>query len=110
MSPLYLEICGPNRNWIKVGEVRPGDPPGSISDNKSDGSRDVYMFGCLPDDSKSVIYRSRAGLDIEIGPMRDLTTTGADIVTVLRRVDEPYKMEIKTDKSPEPRQVRFTHI
>ena len=53
MSPLNLEIYSPNRTWIKVAEIRRGDLPGSISDNKSDGSRDVYMFGCLPDDSKS---------------------------------------------------------
>lgn len=110
MSPLNLETYGPNMNWIKIGEVEPGDPPGSMSNNKPDGSRDIYIFECLPDDSKSVIYRSRAGLDTEIGPVRALTTTGADIIKEIKRGDEPYEMKIKTDKSPEPRQIRFTHV
>ena len=110
MSPLNLEIYSPNRTWIKVAEIRRGDLPGSISDNKSDGSRDVYMFGCLPDDSKSVIYRLKAGLDKEIGPLRAITTKGVDIVTEIRRGDKPYKMEIKTDKSHQTRKIRFTHI
>lgn len=110
MSPLKLEIYGPNKNWIKVAEVRQRDLPGSISDNKSDGSRDVYIFECLQDDSKSVIYRSKAGVDTEIDSLRAITTAGVDIVAEIRRGDKPYKMEIKTDKRSEPRQIRFTHI
>jgi hypothetical protein len=110
MTPLKLEIYTQNKNWIKVGELRAGDQPGSVSDNKPDGSRDVYMFECSPDDSKSTIYRSKAGIDTEIGPMRTLTTVGAEVIKELKRGGDPYEMRIKTDKSPEARLIRFTHV
>jgi hypothetical protein len=67
MSPLRIEIYNPELSrWIQVGEVKPGDPSGSISDNKPDGTRDIYLFECAPDNSKSTIYRSGLGLDTEV--------------------------------------------
>jgi len=107
--PLKLEIYGPDGSWIEIGKVKPGDLPGSISDNKPDGSRDIYIFGCLLDDSKSVIYRSKAGLDGEIGLVRVLTSADLETVAELKRGDT-HEMRIKTDRSPEERRIRFTHI
>lgn len=85
MAPLTLEMHVPAKGWIKIGEARPGDPTGSISDNKPDGSRDIYMFVCLPDDSKSVIYHSRGGVDTEMGPLRVVSPTGVDIIKELKK-------------------------
>lgn len=67
MSPLRVEVYNPGaKRWFLTGEVKPGGPPGSISDNKLDGSRDVYIFWCAPDDSQSTIYRSGFGVDVEL--------------------------------------------
>jgi len=112
MAPLSLEVYNTGeKRWVQLSYVNPGDRIGSISSNKPDGSRELYLFECSPDDSKSLIYRSESGLDIEIerGVLREALTTGLEVVKELRRGDEPYMLLIKTDKSPEFRQVRFAH-
>jgi hypothetical protein len=89
MAPLLLEIYNANKkNWIKVGEVKPGDPPGCLSDNKPDG-RYIYVFECFPDDSESVIYRSKFGVDIEIGQMRAFATLSLEVVKELQKGEKP---------------------
>lgn len=113
MSPLRIEVYNPERNsWIQAGEVKPGDPPGSISSNKPDGSRDVYMFDCAPDDSKSTIQRSGFGVDAELaeGRLRAVVPDPSRLEVVKElKPGESYEMTIKTDRSPQPRQIRFTH-
>ncbi len=109
---LLIEVYG-NGRWNRVGNICPGDPSGSMSDNKPDGKRELYLFECTLDGSESRIYRSRAGLDREFmaGQLRESTIiNGLEVVKVLKRRDEPYILEIKTDGSPEPRRVRFTHV
>jgi len=63
----------------------------------------------LQDGSKSVIYRSIAGFDTEVGSMRVLTTEGAEVVKELKDGNEPYVLNVRTDKSPEQRCIRFKH-
>lgn len=111
MSPLRVEIYNPEaRNWIKIGEVKPNDLPGSISDNKSDGSRDVYMFECAADNSKSTIYRSGFGADIDLGSMRVVSPDPSQLEVVKElNKNESFEMVVKTDKSPGPRRIRFSH-
>lgn len=114
MAPLSVEVYNPAaRRWVKAGpDVKPGDPPGSISDNKPDGSRDIYMFECAQDDSQSTIYHSGFGLDTELegGKLRAVVTDPSrlEIVKELGK-GESFEMTIKTDKSPNPRKIRFTH-
>ena len=111
MPPLHIEVFHPtNKNWVRVGEIHPTDPKGSMSDNKSDGNRDVYMFGCEPDDSKSTIYRSGAGVDTEVGVFREISMDPSrlEVVRELRN-GESYEMDVNTDKSPEKKKVRFIH-
>lgn len=113
MSPLRIEAYNSERSrWIQVGEVKPGDPPGSISDNKSDRTRDIYLFGCAPDNSKSIIYRSGLGLDTEVerGRLRVIMPDPSRLEIVKElNPGESYEMTIKTDRNAEPRQIRFTH-
>ncbi len=110
MASLTLEVYATADEWKKIGELKPGDPIGSISNNKPNGTRDIYMFECLPDGSKSIIYRSKAGIDIEYGLTRMVTTEGAEVIKELRIGDEPYIMEVSTDRSPKSRrQIRFTY-
>ncbi len=111
MSPLNIEVYNPdargNEGWVRVGEVQPRDPPGSMSDNQPDGTRDVIMFKCEPDDSKSTISKANFGADTEWGRFRAITDTGFEVVKELTK-GESFEMAVKTDASPTPRRVRFT--
>lgn len=110
MSPLKLKIFRERQGgWVTIGDVKPGDRPGSISDNKADGARDVYVFKCSEDDSKSTIYRSEGGVDTEKGDIRTvIPLEGLTIVKELKK-GESYEIEVKTDVSKEPRKIRFSH-
>ncbi len=109
MSPLKVERYSSTLgDWGELGEVLPHDPPGSLSDNKPDGTRDLYVFTCEPDDSKSTLYRSKAGVDTRWGRFRAFDSTGLEIVKELQR-GESVELTVKTDNSPKLIQYRFTH-
>lgn len=111
MSPLNIEVFKPdarvNEGWIRVGEVQPHDSPGSMSDNQPDGTRDIYMFKCEPDDSKSTISKANFGADIEQGRIREIIDTGFVLVKELTK-GESFEITVKTDVSSTSRRVRFT--
>lgn len=110
MAPLNIEVYNPARSeWINVGELKPGDRPGSMSQNKPDGTREVYLFECAQDDSHSSIYRSELGVDTEIVDARLVGTEGLEVVSELKSGDKPYILTVGTDISPQRRIVRFTH-
>jgi len=107
--PLKIEVY--TEVWTTIGYLNPGDRPGSISDNKPNGSRDIYLFECSEDGSSSAIYRSGLGLDSEISVIREVITdfSKLEIVKTLKKDEEPYVMRVKTDKSLVERKLRFTH-
>lgn len=108
--PLRLELRDPNNahRWIVVGTLMPGQPSGSVSNNTPEG-RDIYLFACLEDGSKSVIHKSDMGVDIETAQVREIVNlTGFSVVKELRE-GETYEMDIRSDQSPETRHIRFTH-
>ena len=110
MAPLELEVQNQQtKQWTKAGEVKPGDRPGSISDNTQQG-RQVYLFSCKSDDSGSIIYRSKFGVDVDLSNTTRLVEnlTGFETVKELIR-GESFEITVKTDRSPEPRKIRFTH-
>lgn len=107
VMPLKVELYT-GENWIEYAEFLPGSPLRFVANRKADGTREVYLFQCLPDDSKSVIYRSVSGLDTEAGSVRILSTADAEIVKELKKIDEPYEMEVQTDKIKLKN--RFTHV
>lgn len=111
MSPLRVEVLNQQNQWVQVGsEIKPGGPVGSISNNKHNGTREIYLLSCAPDNSKSIIYRSGFGTDIDLGPQREvlLALDKLEVVKELKK-GESYEMFIKTDRSPEPRKIRFSH-
>lgn len=109
MSPLRIEVLGPSGDqWFKVGEVKPGDPAGSVSQNLPDGGREVYVFSPEPDDSKSTISKSVGGIDIVAPTRRDIFTEGLEPVTTLTN-GESYTLSLRSDASPARRIIRFTH-
>lgn len=110
MSPLNIEVYNPQRtDWVKVQELNPGDSSDSISQNKPDGQREVYLFQCEPSGEESVIYRSRAGFDVANQRSRVVNTTGLEEVARLKD-GESHQLSVKTDVSDTERLVRFTHL
>ena len=109
MPPLFVEMRPKGSNtWIKMPTLGPNDRPGSLSDNKPK-RRDIYIFGCSPDDTFSRILRPKAGVDVEVGGIRAFSSTEPfDFVEMLRKGDS-YELEIK---SPSGKEVtfRFKHI
>lgn len=105
--PSLLEVYDKDR-WVTVGCMLPGERPGSVSDNQPRG-RDVYIFECALDDSRSMLYRSRFGIDMDDSSTRRIDAAGREVVKELVK-GESYETTIKTDKSPEPRRIRFRHV
>jgi hypothetical protein len=89
--------------------AKPGDPPCSLSNNKPDGSSEIILFGCFPDDSKTIIVRSRAGIDIEFDSIREVRSVPGAL-EVIRELNhgESFEMDIVTDSGAK-RRIRFTH-
>lgn len=110
MSPLYIEVLHPIDNrWLKVGQINPKDRPGSLSHNREDGKREMYVFSCADDDLKSVIYKSGFGTDSESGITRTISDfSRPEIIKELKK-GESFEMKIKNDKSPEAMTLRFSH-
>ena len=112
MPPLEIEAYHKGREvWVKSAEVKPGDPPGSISDNKPNGKRDIYMFECITDDSKSTIYRSVLGLDLESAKGERTVffdPSKREVVKELAK-GESHEITVFTDKARQASLLRFTH-
>lgn len=68
------------------------------------------MFDCAPDNSKSTIYRSGFGADVDFGAIRAVVPDPSRL-EVVRELGkgESFELEVKTDRSSEPRKIRFTH-
>ena len=112
MPPLEIEIYHEGKKiWVKAGEIKPGDRPGSISDNKPTGKRDIYILECARDDSKSTIYRSVFGLDLESSEEERTIFFDRSKREVLRELakGESFEMTVRTDKVRQATQFRFTH-
>ena len=107
--PLKVEVYA-NNKWIGLLMLKPGDRPGSISDIASSSIRDVYIFECKEDGSLSTVYKSLAGVDVADERIREIHSAGQRLIRVLGRGDEPYEMTITTERSSEPRKIRFTHV
>lgn len=109
MSPLNIEAFNSKKGeWVRVAELKSGDPPGSISQNMPDGRREVYLFECAEDDSESIIKKSKGGIDVVTPAMRMIVSEG--MVEIARLKDgEVYSFSIKTDTSSERRLIRFAH-
>lgn len=113
MSPLRIEAYrGDTSEWVSVGEVKPTDPPGTMSNNLPDGRREIYHFSCASDDSNSVIRKLPFGIDIANDQQRIISESQierAEVEATLKKGGEPYKISIKTDKNPQRIIFRFTH-
>lgn len=108
MSPLKVEIYSSSSEaWRLVAELNADDLNGSISDNLADGTRNIYMFGVNKTGRSAFIARSILGLDVERGAQRVVDSSGFETIALLKS-GESYEMDVKTDRSPEPRKIRFS--
>ena len=109
MSPCEVEIRPRGEEeWLKFNAIKPGDPPGSISD-VSKGQRDIYLFDCAPDNSKSTIYRSRLGVDWVVDEATRVVTPleDVDVIKELKK-GESFELEVTTERGHSGT-FRFTH-
>lgn len=109
MSPLEIDVLSPQGDkWIRKAKVMPGKN-GSMSHNKSDGSRVIYLFECKPGDNESEISISKLGVDIVTSKIREIRSVDIRVVATLK--DEESKvLVIKTDVSSTAKAVRLTHL
>lgn len=112
--PLRIEAYAEGRGiWIKVGEIGPDDPAGTLSNTLPDRTREIYRFFCAPDGMQSEVQRLPFGVDVEVGALRVLEADDveeAEVVARLKAGDDPYRLMVKTDVSSQRRLLRFTHI
>lgn len=92
--PLILEVSADGSGWRRAATLNPGDPEGSICDNRDDG-RDVLMFRCEP--RRSVIRRSSGGVDFEVGPERVIMPLGLEELAVLAD-GESFERDVTTGR------------
>lgn len=97
MPPLSLSVKTGDGNWKEFGVLRPGNRPGSISDNTPEGRREVYVFACWPDDSRSVVSRSAGGADAATDDARRIISAGFEVVKVLRKGESQVLELHRTD-------------
>ena len=110
MAPLIAEAFDPRKEeWVTFATLKPGDRPGSMSNNLPEG-REVILFECAKDDSYSTVRKSRAGVDFNpIEAIRSVVpSAGFDVLATLKD-GESFEMDIKTDISAAPKKIRLTH-
>jgi hypothetical protein len=107
--PLLLEVYNPHlKTWVEAGRVSPGDPPGSMSNNTLDGSRELYIFECAVDDSTSTIYVVPGKGDVATTHVRAVLNNRQEwLVFKKLRKNQVLELTVKTDRSPQSRKLRF---
>ena len=102
MATLYLEAYDPERGgWIVAGTLRPGERPGSLSDNTPEG-RVTYTYALAADGRHATIGHTAVGLLYRDGSV----ATFADVVRTLGPGEE-HEMEITSDVGRKRQRVRF---
>ena len=83
--PLLIQIKK-GATWVDLATLKPGDNPGSISDNLPE-KRELYVFKCSGDDLYSVLLRSKQGIDVESQSARVILSKDFETVRTLRKGD-----------------------
>lgn len=104
---LKLDLSLPGGPWMPFGEIKPADPTASMSNNLPDGTRELIIMSCAPDDSHSIIERSPENLDMKRGPSREIWATHTELIAILKD-GEAHQMEICPDRGVRT-QLRLTH-
>lgn len=86
---VVVETLTAGGEWMGIGQIRPGDPLGSMSTTEPGEGRQILSFGW--DGIVPGVWRSRGGADVEVGAARLLFTSGLDRIADLR--DGPYECD-----------------
>lgn len=99
-----------NGEWLTLGIQPAGVRPATISDNKPNGRRDVYVTQCFKD--HATIRRLRYGVDIEQGNVRIIDPTELAEAELIKRLEcgEHYEMALKPDRAPVERRIRYVCV
>lgn len=96
-------------DWVQVGEVNWGDRDGTLSNNRPDGGRDIYLFGIDMIKRTGFVKRAIGGVDMANPDLRVVESLGFEPIAELGD-GESYETEIITDGSRgQPRRVRLTY-
>jgi hypothetical protein len=97
MGELLLQLKNRQGDWTTAHRAKPGDPPGSLSNNTPDGGREIYIAECLADHAR--IYRSIGGADFlqEEGAKRNIMSVGKELLATLR-AGEIYEIHVSPDR------------
>ena len=95
-------------SWKEIAVLKPGDQPGSMSNLKEDGSREIYVFECDRNDRDSTVFKSRAGIDIVEGATREILSTHYDIVQTLT-AGQSLELNMRSPRMQEPKPIRLSH-
>lgn len=106
---LRVELQIPNTDeWTRLNDIRLGDRDGTVSDNHETG-RDVFLFGVDPIENQGYVKKSVLGVDATESSTRMVSSAGFVTIAALE-TGESYELTVHTDKSPEPRRLRFTYF
>lgn len=104
---LVIERYAPEqKGWQQLGELVADGPPGSLSHNPTEGPRELIMFSCQGE--HSLITRSIAGVDTEIGLARMVSTVGTEPIAHLE-AGQKLELMLRLDNVAMPQRIRFRH-
>jgi hypothetical protein len=92
MLTVTVEVSGsPAGPWHEGPLPLPEEACGSISTDDPAGIRQVYLFGWLNDGTRPGVWHSLAGVDLETGALR--VVSSAELVRVADLTEAPHVME-----------------
>lgn len=96
--------------WITLGVQTPDMAPATITDNKDDGGRDVYVTQCFAD--HATIRRMPGGVDVTQGLLRIIDPQELARAELVKRLEygEHIEMTVKPDRAPAERRIRYACV
>lgn len=92
MREVFVAMLKADGQWMELPSMRETDFPPGLMSSYDLGGRQVILFGFL--DGKPGVWRSRFGVDVEIGPGRLITSAGLDRLADL--TEGPFERDIIT--------------
>lgn len=108
MSPLNVEIKRQGAKWKKIGTQEPGQTPGSFSDIRSKGGRDMYVYECVIDDTFSLITVYRGGVEGEGQSQKEVFGKGEEFTRLKK--GQSKTIHIRSNEFGGKVSVRFKHV
>jgi len=108
VGALQVQVRSRAGGWVTFPPLTVDMPPASVA-NHHDGRREVIVFYCYGD--HSIIEQSRAGVDVEVGALREVRST--DMIQLARLgPGESYEQAVRARPEPDAPSmlVRWSHL